>query len=201
MIRQIIAVLDTMDGTSGRELSAVFDEFERRGIDVNFGAGATKGCFIFKNFVLKFNLEDNRSENIKDCVGRELEIYNKAKEKGLEKILVPTYPFYTNCNGITFIKQQKISCCVDDQSKKKEREYINKCKNVISNEIVHKVKKGFYKRTCSNSQWIARAIQIYGKDFMKEFEKFTHEYKINDLHRGNIGYIGKLPVILDFSGF
>lgn len=200
MIRQIIAVLDTMDGTSGRELSAVFEEFKRRGIDVNYGEGATKGCFIFKNFVLKFNLEDNQSENIEDCVGRELEIYNKAKEKGLEKILVPTYPFYTNCNGITFIKQQKISCCIDDQSGKKRKENTNKCKNV-SNKTIYKVRRGFYQRTCSNSQWIARAIQIYGKEFMKEFEKFTHEYKINDLHHGNIGYIGKLPVILDFSGF
>lgn len=200
MIRQIIAVLDTMDGTSGRELSAVFEEFERRGIDVNYSEGATKGCFIFKNFVLKFNLEDNRSENIKDCVGRELEIYNKAKEKGLEKILVPTYPFYTNCNGITFIKQQKISCCIDDQSGKKRKENVNKCKNV-SDKTIYKVRRGFYKRTCSNSQWLARAIQIYGKSFMKDFEQFTHEYQINDLHLGNIGYIGKLPVILDFSGF
>lgn len=201
MIKQIIAVLDTMDGTSRRELSAVFKEFENRGINVSYGEGATKGCFIFNNFVLKFNLEDNQSNNFEDCIGRELEIYNKAKERGLEKILVPTYPFYTNNYGITFIKQQKISCSIGDQSGKKRKENINKCKNIISNEIVYKVKKGFYKRTCSNNQWLARAIQIYGKKFMKEFEHFTHEYQINDLHYGNIGYIGKLPVILDFSGF
>ena len=200
MIRQIIAVLDTMDGTSRRELSAVFDEFERRGIDVSYGEGATKGCFIFKNFVLKFNLADGDSRRISDCVGRELEIYNKAKEKGLEKILVPTYPFYTNCYGITFVKQQKISCSISSQSGKKRKENVNKCKNV-SDKIVHKVRRGFYKRTCSNSQWLARAIQIYGKNFMKDFEQFTHEYQINDLHYGNIGYIGKLPVILDFSGY
>ena len=200
MIRQIITVLDTMDGTSRRELSAVFDEFERRGIDVSYGEGATKGCFIFKNFVLKFNLADGDSRRINDCVGRELEIYNKAKEKGLEKILVPTYPFYTNCYGITFIKQQKISCSISSQSGKKRKENINKCKNV-SIKAIYKVRRGFYKRTCSNSQWLARAIQIYGKNFMKDFEQFTHEYQINDLHYGNIGYIGKLPVILDFSGY
>lgn len=200
MTRQIIAVLDTMDSTSGRDLSTVFEEFKSRGIDVNYDEGATKGCFIFKNFVLKFNLEDGESRRIDDCVGRELEIYNKAKEKGLEKILVPTYPFYTNCYGITFIKQQKISCSVDSQSGKKRQENINKCKNV-PNKTIYKVRHGFYKQTCSNRQWLARAIQIYGKSFMKDFEQFTHEYQINDLHLGNLGYIGKLPVILDFSGF
>jgi hypothetical protein len=200
MIRQIIAVLDTMNGTRYGDLSAVFEEFKSRGIEVSYSEGATKGCFIFKNFVLKFNLEDGDSRRIDDCVGRELEIYNKAKEKGLEKILVPTYPFYTNCYGITFIKQQKISCSIDSQSGKKRKENVNKCKNV-SNKAIYKVRRGFYKRTCSNSQWLARAIQIYGKNFMKDFEQFTHEYQINDLHYGNIGYIGKLPVILDFSGY
>lgn len=200
MIRQIIAVLDTMGGTRHKDLSAVFEEFKSRGIEFSYSEGATKGCFIFKNFVLKFNLADGNSRRIDDCVGRELEIYNKAKEKGLEKILVPTYPFYTNCYGITFIKQQKISCSIDSQSGKKRKENLNKCKNV-SNKAIYKVRRGFYKRTCSNSQWLARAIQIYGKNFMKDFEQFTHEYQINDLHYGNIGYIGKLPVILDFSGY
>lgn len=200
MIRQIIAVLDTMNSTRYKDLSAVFKEFKSRGIEVSYSEGATKGCFIFKNFVLKFNLEDGDSIRIDDCVGRELEIYNKAKEKGLEKILVPTYPFYTNKYGITFIKQQKISCSIDSQSGKKKKENVDKSRNV-SNKTVYKVRCGFYKKTCSDSQWLARAIQIYGKNFMKDFEQFTHRYKINDLHRGNIGYIGKLPVILDFSGY
>ena len=200
MIRQIIAVLDTMNSTRYKDLSAVFKEFKSRGIEISYSEGATKGCFIFRNFVLKFNLEDGDSVRIDDCVGRELEIYNKAKEKGLEKILVPTYPFYTNKYGITFIKQQKISCSIDSQSGKKRKENVDKSRNV-SNKTVYKVRCGFYKKTCSDSQWLARAIQVYGKNFMKDFEQFTHEYKINDLHRGNIGYIGKLPVILDFSGY
>ena len=95
MIRQIIAVLDTMNSTRYKDLSAVFKEFKSRGIEISYSEGATKGCFIFRGKFCSSNLTLKMGivSRIDDCVGRELEIYNKAKEKGLEKILVPTYPF------------------------------------------------------------------------------------------------------------
>ena len=203
MEKLIIKILDEMETADGCDITTVINLFKKNGFNIYYGEGATKGCFVFKDldFVIKFNLENNGSHRIDDCVGQELFIYEMAKERGLNKILIPTSKFYTNQNGIVFIKQRKISYVAEEQKGKLRDKYKIKDKNA-NDRFIYKVRGSFYQRaTALDNDWLKRAIHIYGKKFIKEFAQFTIEYKINDLHCANIGYIGNKPVILDFSGF
>ena len=200
MENKIKKILNGMDCTDRMTIGMIYDAFKEEGIKVHYSSGATKGCFIFQNFVIKFKLDDSDSRHYDDCVERELQIYNLAKERGLEKILLPTEFFFTNFYGMEFIKQQKITCITDYERPRKRNANRMRDKN-IGHKEVYKVRKSFYRGGCLDADWTRRAIHIYGKNFLKEFEKFTHEYKINDLHCANVGYLGRRPVILDFSGY
>ena len=118
---RIKKILNGMDCTDRQTIGMIYDTFKEEGIKVHYSEGATKGCFIFENFVIKFKLDDSDSRNYDDCVARELFIYNKAKEKGLEKILLPTEFFFTNFYGLDFIKQKKITCITDYEKPRKHR--------------------------------------------------------------------------------
>ena len=49
--------------------------------------------------------------------------------------------------------------------------------------------------------WLATAIDYYGKDFIKKFVKFC-ERNCSDLHYENIGYREDgAPVVIDYAGF
>jgi hypothetical protein len=77
---RIKKILNGMDCTDRQTIGMIYDTFKEDGIKVHYSEGATKGCFIFENFVIKFKLDDSDSRNYDDCVARELFIYNKAKE-------------------------------------------------------------------------------------------------------------------------
>ena len=53
----------------------------------------------------------------------------------------------------------------------------------------------------TDREWYARVLQLYGKKFLKSFEKFSQEVRLNDLHDGNIGWRNGKPIILDYAGY
>ena len=53
----------------------------------------------------------------------------------------------------------------------------------------------------THEYWIARVTQLYGKKFMRSLENWIAEYEINDLHKGNIGMLNGVPVLLDYAGY
>lgn len=59
-------------------------------------------------------------------------------------------------------------------------------------------KKGF---SCFNSVWIADAMEYYGQNVFNRMMSFIKSYNIGDLHDENVGYIGKQPVLIDYSDF
>ena len=52
-----------------------------------------------------------------------------------------------------------------------------------------------------NNLWLTDFIQYYGADMFVKFSQFIRNNNINDLHDGNIGYIGNRPVLIDYSGW
>ncbi len=50
-------------------------------------------------------------------------------------------------------------------------------------------------------EWLAQALEYHGEEQFMKFLDFIERTDINDLHSGNMGYIGNRPVLLDYSGF
>ena len=49
--------------------------------------------------------------------------------------------------------------------------------------------------------WAVDFIAYHGENDMEYLDSFLYEYGINDIHDGNVGYIGDRPVIFDYSGY
>lgn len=52
-----------------------------------------------------------------------------------------------------------------------------------------------------NPVWQTDAFEYYGKKQYQRLIKFIDDYCIEDLHSGNIGYIGSRPILFDYSGW
>lgn len=186
-----------------RPYDALIDSKTLKEIGATSDCGMTKDVFIFKaeGFVLKFSrLEDE------DFCKLEYKNYLKAKAVGVGKILLPTTFFYKNNFGITFYKQPIFYKCQDDLTCTERKILSHKSK--YGKKVAWKRESKIFDLlddffdTTIDDTWMARAIQYYGYDFMRKVADWTCENSINDLHEGNIGYIGNFrPVIFDYSGF
>lgn len=54
---------------------------------------------------------------------------------------------------------------------------------------------------CFNPSWIADFLDAYGEEELKKLDDFLKKLSIGDLHDGNVGYVGKYPVLLDYSNY
>ena len=166
--------------------------------------GASKLCLVFKkeDFVIKWTREDlwesSKEEAMKEC-----EIYQKAKEQGLE-MLFPSTKFFGEINDIKFVIQEKI-----DYSCEKcpiiTREKYKKISKTATEKIIDKMRNGFkINKGCDRDLdrlWASMVITLYGKKVCKKLCTFIKENEINDLHTSNLGYKNNHPIILDFSGY
>lgn len=193
----------TLKKLLNRPYDVLIDSKILKEIGATSDCGMTKDVLIFKaeGFVLKFSkLEDE------DFCKLEYKNYLRAKAAGVEKILLPTTFFYKNNFGITFYKQPIFYKCQDDLTRYERKILSHKSK--YTQKVTQKRESKFYDLlddffdTTIDDSWMVRAIQYYGYDFMRKVAKWTCENSINDLHEGNIGYIGNFrPVIFDYSGF
>lgn len=53
----------------------------------------------------------------------------------------------------------------------------------------------------ADMDWIANVFAYYGETTFRNLLQFLSDYDINDLHNGNVGYVGEAPVFLDYSSF
>ena len=163
--------------------------------------GASKLCLVFKeeDFVIKWSNDDRYDESIKEA-----ELYQKAKEKNLEKFF-PETEIFAEINGITFIRQEKISFSCSGLPNHKKRKYCDMTKTG-SDKVVSKMAHEFkaaaprYRRNL-NTLWAKMALVLYGKKTCKALCDFIVVNHINDLHEDNIGYKNDRPLILDFAGY
>ena len=181
--------------------------------DVSFNAAETKVFFqennieffhgvdrfgipcIEDNVIIKFNRRHS------EACEREVANYQLAQKYKVEAILLPLslemQDKYSNC----FFSQPLVTSIIDRCSYQQRKTLKKRLHALEDNSKVTKLNKKLYS-SCDDHVWLARALQIYGRDFMQRFQTWTQVCQLNDLHTGNLGYIKKFqPVIFDYAGF
>lgn len=160
--------------------------------------GATRWAFVFEKHqtVIKF---PKYNETDEDYCELELENYNHAKEYRVERCLLPIEYIGTTASGIPIYIQPMYTTSQDQLDYNIVKKWERKCESLRRSPIIRKVKNGCL--YSPPSLWVTRAVQIYGKAFMKSFQVWSRKYGVNDLHSGNVGYLGKQPIIIDYAGY
>lgn len=194
---RVIEALDgfskTVNNPDGDDLRPIAEQLGAR-----LRSGATRWAFVFEKHqtVIKFPKYDETDE---DYCELELANYNHAKEYRVEKCLLPIEYIGTTESGIPIYIQPMYTTSQDQLDYNIVKKWERKCESLRRSPIIRKVKDG-----CLYSPpnlWVTRAVQIYGKAFMKSFQVWSHKYGVNDLHSGNVGYLGKQPIIIDYAGY
>ena len=162
--------------------------------------GETRYCIISKDwdFVLKISRFDNVAD---DYNAIEFANYENACELGIEKIFLKMWKFGTLDCGLDIYAQVRYSVAPSEIDHGKEKKIRKQTQKVRSCKTFRKSHEHIYDGYRISPDWHARAYQIYGKQFMRKFERFTRDKRIGDLHNSNVGYLGKMPIILDFAGY
>lgn len=171
-----------------------------RSHNLELASGETRYCIIGKGWdsVLKIS----RFDNVKDDYNAiEFANYENACKLGIEKIFLKMWRFGTLDCGLDIYAQVRYSFAHSEIDRNKERKLRKQTEKVQYCKIYRKSHDNTYDGYRISHNWHARAYQIYGKQFMRKFERFTKEHHIGDLHNSNVGYLGKMPIILDFAGY
>lgn len=166
--------------------------------DIEVCEGATKICLVpyDGDFVFKINIIDN--DGIDYCE-YEANNYQEAVRAGKGKYFLETKYFKTlNECGICFAiyiqsKIEEISSVIDQDE-------------LADDELVEELlaKSSWYDSPAAEDMsptWANNFIKEYGETEFNELLDFCDQCHINDLHSGNIGYVGGRPVIFDYAGY
>lgn len=180
----------------------------------DYATGATKGVLIFEQlgFVIKIpfcrNSEDcyynsaygeyeccyftgADTDNGWDYCEAEANKYERAEEEGLAQCFAKTKKI-GDIDGYPIYMQElaDIYKSIDYQSSHTEEDSRQVSSICNSNN--------FY---MFNIEWLSDAFHYYGEKMFHKLLEFIRTVGINDLHDGNIGYIGNRPVLVDYSSF
>ena len=180
----------------------------------DYATGATKGVLIFEQlgFVIKIpfcrNSEDCEynsaygeyeccyftgadTDNGWDYCEAEANKYERAEEEGLAQCFAKTKKI-GDIDGYPIYMQElaDIYKSIDYQSSHTEEDSRQVSSICNSNN--------FY---MFNIEWLSDAFHYYGEKIFHKLLEFIRTVGINDLHDGNIGYIGNRPVLVDYSSF
>lgn len=195
-----IRVIEALDNYSKSDYSPDCDDLYpiAESMGAKLESGATRWAFIFEKHqtVIKF---PKYSEIDDDYCELELINYTKAKEYRVEKCLLPIEYIGTTESGIPIYIQPMYTTSHGDLGRYLQKKWDMKCDSLRRSPIMRKIKDGCL--YTPPNLWITRATQIYGKAFMRSFQKWSHECKVNDLHSSNVGYLGKQPIIIDYAGY
>lgn len=205
-VEKIMEILNLLDISDTMNFDDVNSKIKKHGLKdtVLCRSGASKLCLVFKkeDFVLKWT-RNSIWEPFNDEAMRECEVYQKAKEQGLE-MFFPLTKFFGEINEVKFVLQEKIDYSCEDCSRETREKYKSISKTATE-KIFNKMQKGFrinkgYDKEL-DSLWAKMVIVLYGKKVCKKLCDFIRENQINDLHTSNLGYKKNHPIILDFSGY
>lgn len=161
--------------------------------------GASKKVIVFNDlgFVLKW---DNLGDSL-----REANLYEEAVYEGLENF----FPFtshiceHLDCDWVvqeiakpyySYRKQDLLKKSLEMKTTVKE-EGIQIIANIFS-DIPNCSRLGY-----PNTTWISMSVRFFGLTLTGKLARFVQRNRINDLHNGNIGFIGNRPVLIDFCGY
>lgn len=143
------------------------------------------------DYFTRFRGADNSEDHGWDYCLTEYEIYEAAKENGLD-IFFPKTEIMGKCKSGTIIKQEKVL------------NFYEYCP-VSEDETIEFVNSDIKYYCFADSLWVAAAIERYGKamvDKLIDFLENNFPIVTEDLHNGNIGFRKNgEPIILDFSGW
>ena len=163
-------------------------------------SGETRYCIASKDW--DFVLKISRFDNVRDDYNAiEFANYENACKLGIEKIFLKMWKFGTLDCGLDIYAQVRYSFAHSGIDNNKERKMRKQVRKICFCKIYRKSHENVYDGYRISNEWYARAYQIYGKQFMRKFERFTRDKRIGDLHDSNVGYLGKMPIILDFAGY
>lgn len=168
---------------------------------LKYDYGETRHCLVSPDWseVLKIARLDNVSTDYNEI---ECSNYEKAVALGIGKIFLPIRKIGSiQYKNIGVYAQKKFSIDYSSISDFQAKSIKNKTKSLKSNTICQRSKSKCYQSYRISEHWYNRAYQIYGKQFMKVFEKFTRENQIGDLHTSNLGFLKKQPVVIDYAGY
>lgn len=152
-------------------------------------------CDEETGIIYNYKYANKDKERCWDYCFTEMLYYNIAKKNRVAEILAKTryigkiqeYPIYTQQKVETYYSRYK-------------------CKIDISNSKETKIKEKTIYSKCSkknidifNIKWIMDVFDYYGENKFDKIIDFVNE--LQDLHNGNIGYIGNRPIILDYAGW
>lgn len=155
--------------------------------------GATKGvlCPYDINYVFKIPF----SQLHYDYCKLELATFEAAKKAHLDKYFA-SCDLITADNGIDLIVQESVDTFEDLGSVNDWEEYDVELRN-----------SAYYKQDYYSvaedmpEEWIGDFLYYYGEEEFDKLCDFLEANDINDIHSGNVGYIGKNPVIFDYAGW
>lgn len=122
--------------------------------------------------------------------------YNKAKRKNIEKIFCKTRCI-GKVSGHPIYIQERAEDYYSHRSKNAQSKSSRKSKT--SKEIENICRENRFSQF--NIKWQTDVYNYYGEKIFNRFMDFIKKECIQDLHSGNIGYLGARPVILDYSGW
>lgn len=168
-----------------------------------FHSGASRWCIVCNDwdFVLKFPRYDSTKT---DYCAIECHNYEVGCIYGIERVLLPITLLFTTDKGLPVYCQEKMGLSWDDMTYQdcdfysKLRE---KTRPIRDSAHFDKIRFGIHDPYRLNAVFVAYIIQLYGKRFMRAFEAWTHECKVNDLHANNVGIKNKKPILLDYAGY
>ena len=159
-------------------------------------SGATRRVFIFPKLGVVIKFPDEKF----DYCAQEVRFYESAKDYGVERLLLPIEKVGVTEGGIPLYIQPIYKTTVCEMGYKAQEAVAKRFRKTRKVATVKAVSRGCY--YIPNKDWLARAIQLYGKKFMRSFETWTNDHRVNDLHSQNIGYIGNFrPVLIDYAGY
>lgn len=172
-----------------------------------YESGASKLALIFENlpYVIKIpfsgyysNDGDEEygdfcnagSEGNWDYCEVEENIYKYAEKNGLADCFAKTEKIAT-INGYPIYKQEYVTVYDYGESSCHTQQDEEKISSFCEEE-------DFY--ACEQN-WLADVLAYFGETIFNKLVAFIRQEDINDLHNGNIGYIGLKPVLMDYSGW
>lgn len=195
LARRVLDELEELD-----EYSPSYGSLERiaKKLGAELHNGASRWAFVFKEHRIVFKFPRFESTDCDYCE-IELKNYNSAKEFRVERVLLPVeFVGETTC-GLSVYYQPMYTKSQGDMRYEEIRNLERKMGQLPHSPIIRKIREGMY--SAPERIWIARATQIYGKAFMKSFEAWSRKCQVNDLHSGNVGWLGKMPIIIDYAGY
>lgn len=197
-LEQTVDLLNKMFDYTIPDYDAIWEFVEKH--NFNFQSGETRFCLYDPkwDFVIKLARFDNVED---DYNAIELANYEEAKRRNIHRILLPIQKVATLKSGIGVYVQKRYTTSHGCMDYKQSDKIAKKTATAHKSRICKDSKSKVYQGRRIAELWYERAYQIYGKKFMREFEKFTQDLKVGDLHSENVGWLKNQPIILDFAGY